>query len=103
MLLKMMGVFLAGSALAALYMVFLSLRSDDVSGALLYFGFVMLLGLPALASFRQWNRQCSIDAAGRYGNPPSDVRFVPHRFMLGAAIVTGLAILAAILIPFTVR
>jgi amino acid transporter len=101
--LKILGILLAVSALGSLYMVYLALRSGDVNGALLFFGFAMLLGLPARAGFRQWNQGCSIDGAGENAEPPTPVRFVPHRFMMAALILTALAVLAAIVIPLVLR
>jgi len=103
LLLKILGVLLAVSCLASLYMVFLALRSGDVHGALLFFGFAMLLGFPAVASFRQWRPACAADGATDIAKPPAPVRFVPHRFLMAALILTALAILAAIVIPLVLR
>ena len=103
MLLKILGILLAGSALGSLYMVYLALRSGDVNGALLFFGFAMLLGLPAWAGLRRWNPGCSIDGAGENAEPPAPVRFVPPWFMMAALILTALAVLAAIVIPLVFR
>jgi hypothetical protein len=102
-LLKILGILLAVSALGGLYMVFLALQAGDVSGALLFFGFVLLLGLPAFACLRRWNQECSIDSAGENAEPPAPVRFVPHWFMMAALILTALAVLAAIIIPLVLR
>jgi hypothetical protein len=102
-LLKMLGILLAVSALGGLYMVFLALQAGDVSGALLFFGFVLLLGLPAFACLRRWNQECSIDSAGENAEPPAPVRFVPHWFMMAALILTALAVLAALVIPLVLR
>ena len=99
MLLKILATLLAVSGLASLYMVFLALRSGDVSGALLFFGFAMLLGLPAFACFRRWNTGCAVDAEVENAEPPAPVRFVPHWFMMAALILTAVAVLAAIVIP----
>ena len=103
MLLKILGILLAVSALGSLYMVYLALQSGDVNGALLFFGFALLLGLPASACSRRWNQECSIDSAGENAEPPAPVRFVPHRFMMAALILTALAVLAAIVIPLVLR
>ena len=103
MLLKILGILLAASALGSLYMVYLALRSGDVNGALLFFGFAMLLGLPAWAGLRRWNPECAIDGAGESAEPPAPVRFVPHRFMMAALILTALAVLAAVVIPLVFR
>jgi hypothetical protein len=84
-------------------MVFLALRSGDVNGALLFFGFAMLLGFPAAASFRRRDQECSIDGPGEQARSPSSVRFVPHRFLMGAVILAAVGILAAILIPLVLR
>jgi hypothetical protein len=102
-LLKILGILLAVSALGGLYMVFLALQAGDVSGALLFFGFVLLLGLPAFACLRRWNQECSIDSAGENAEPPAPVRFVPHWFMMAALILTALAVLAALVIPLVLR
>jgi hypothetical protein len=102
-LLKMMGILLAVSALGGLYMVFLALQAGDVSGALLFFGFVLLLGLPAFACFRQWTAACAVNANGENVNAPAPVRFVPHWFMMAALILAALAVLAAIVIPLVLR
>ena len=103
MLLKILGVLLAVSCLASLYMVFLALRSGDVHGALLFFGFAMLLGLPAVAGFRQWRQGCAADGTVGNAEPPAPVTFVPHRFMMAALILTALAVLAAIVVPLVLR
>jgi amino acid transporter len=100
-LLKILGILLAVSALGGLYMVFLALRAGDVSGALLFFGFVLLLGLPAFACLRRWNTACAVDATEENANAP--VRFVPHWFMMAALILTALAVLAALVIPHVLR
>jgi hypothetical protein len=100
---KILATLLAVSGLASLCMVFLALRSGDVSGALLFFGFALLLGLPAFACFRQWNTACAVDANEENVNAPAPFRFVPHWFMMAALILTALAILAAIVIPFITR
>jgi hypothetical protein len=102
-LLKMLGILLAVSALGSLYMVYLALKSGDVSGALLFFGFFLLLGLPAFACSRRWNQGCSIESAGENAVPPAPVRFVPHRFLMAALILTALAVLAALVIPLFLR
>jgi hypothetical protein len=102
-LLKILSVLLAVSALGSLYMVYLALQSGDVHGALLFFGFALLLGLPATACSRRWNQECSIDSAGENAEPPAPVRFVPHRFMMAALILTALAVLAALVIPLVLR
>jgi len=101
--LKIPGILLAVSALGSLYMVYLALRSSDVNGALLFFGFVLLLGLPAFACFRRWDTGCAIDAEAENAEPPAPVRFVPHRFMMAALILTALAVLAAIVVPLVLR
>jgi hypothetical protein len=102
-LLKILGILLAVSALGSLYMVYLALQSGDINGALLFFGFALLLGLPAAACFQRWNQECSIDSAGENAEPPAPVRFVPHRFMMAALILTALAVLSAIVIPLVLR
>ena len=84
-------------------MVFLALRAGDMSGALLFFGFAMLLGLIAFALIRQWDTGCASDADGEKSSPPAPVRFVPHRFMMAALILTALAVLAALVIPLVLR
>jgi hypothetical protein len=84
-------------------MVFLALRAGDMSGALLFFGFAMLLGLIAFALIRQWDTGCASDADGEKFPPPAPVRFVPHRFMMAALILTALAVLAALVIPLVLR
>ena len=101
MLLKILGILLAVSALGGLYMVFLALQAGDVSGALLFFGFVLLLGLPAYACLRRWNTTCAVDATEESAYAP--VRFVPHWFMMAALILTALAVLAALVIPLVLR
>jgi amino acid transporter len=100
-LLKLLGIVLAVSALGGLYMVFLALQAGDVSGALLFFGFVLLLGLPAFACLRRWNTACAVDATEENANAPA--RFVPHWFMMAALILTALAVLAALVIPLVLR
>jgi amino acid transporter len=102
-LLKGLAILLAVSCLASLYMVFLALRSGDVQGALLFFGFAMLLGFPAAAGFRRRNQECSVDGAGENAEPTAPVTFVPHRFMMAALILTALAILASIVMPLVLR
>jgi hypothetical protein len=94
-------VLLAVAGLASLWMVFLALRAGDMSGALLFFGFAMLLGLVAFALIRQWGTGCAADAEGT--NAPAPARFVPHRFLMGAVILTALAVLAAVVIPLLLR
>lgn len=84
-------------------MVFLALRADDMSGALLFFGFAMLLGLIAFALIRQWDTGCAADTQGENIPPPAPVRFVPHRFLMAALILTVLAVLAAIVVPLVLR
>jgi hypothetical protein len=101
-LLKLMGILLAVSALGSLSMVYLALRSGDVNGALLFFGFVLLLGFPAVACSRRWN-QCSDDSAGKDAELPAPVKFVPHWFMMAALILTAMAILVAIGVPLVLR
>ena len=100
---KLLGILLAVSVLASLYMVFLALRAGDVNGALLFFGFALLLGLPAAASLRRWRQECAIDGASENAEPPAPVRFVPHWFLMGAVILTALAVLAAVVIPLVLR
>jgi hypothetical protein len=100
---KLLGILLAVAALAGLYMVFVALRAGDVNGALLFFGFAMLLGLPAVASLRRWRQECIVDGGGENAEPPAPVRFVPHWFLMGAVILTALAVLTAIVIPFVLR
>jgi hypothetical protein len=102
-LLKLFGVLLAISALGGLYMVFLALQAGDISGALLFFGFVLLLGLPAFACLRRWNSDCAIDAEVENAEPPAPVRFVPHRFMMAALILAALVVLAALVIPLVLH
>ena len=96
-------MLLAVAGLASLWMVFLALRAGDVSGALLFFGFAMLLGLIAFALIRQWNWGCAADAEGQNAPPAAPVRFVPHRFLMAALIVTAVAIAAAIVLPLVLR
>ena len=84
-------------------MVFLALQAGDVSGALLFFGFAMLLGLIAFACLRRWDTGCAVDADRENATPPAPVRFVPHRFMMAALILTALAVLAAVVIPLVLR
>lgn len=96
-------MLLAVAGLASLWMVFLALRAGDMSGALLFFGFAMLLGLIAFALIRQWDTECAADAEGTNAPPPAPVRFVPHRFMMAALILTALAVLAAIVVPLVFR
>ena len=91
----MLGILLAVSALGSLYMVYLALKSGDVNGALLFFGFVLLLGLPAFACLRRWNTGCAIDAEVENAKP--------DRFMMAALILTALAVLAALVIPLVLR
>jgi len=102
-LMKGLGILLAVSALAGLYTVFVALRAGDVNGALLFFGFAMLLGFPAAACLRRWDPACAVDGAGENAEPPAPVRFVPHWFLMGAVILTALAVLAAIVIPLVLR
>jgi hypothetical protein len=102
-LLKILGILLAVSCLASLYLVFLALRSGDVKGALLFFGFAMLLGFPAAAILRQWRKGCAVNEAGENEEPPAPVKFIPHRFMIAALILTALAVLAAIVVPLVLR
>ncbi len=96
-------MLLAVAGLASLWMVFLALQAGDVSGALLFFGFALLLGLIAFALIRQWNAGCAADAEGTNAPPAAPVRFVPHRFLMAAMILTALAVLAAILVPLVLR
>jgi len=96
-------MLLAVAGLASLWMVFLALQAGDMSGALLFFGFAMLLGLIAFALIRQWDTGCAADAEGTNAPPPAPVRFVPHRFMMAALILTALAVLAAIVVPLVFR
>lgn len=84
-------------------MVFLALQAGDVSRALLFFGFALLLGLIAFALIRQWKTGCAADAEGTNVPPAAPVRFVPHRFLMAALIVTALAILAAFVLPLVFR
>ena len=96
-------MLLAVAGLASLWMVFLALQAGDMSGALLFFGFAMLLGLIAFSLIRQWDTGCAADAEGTNAPPPAPVRFVPHRFMMAALILTALAVLAAIVVPLVLR
>lgn len=100
---KILGILLAVASLASLYMVFLFLQSGDVNGALLFFGFVLLLGLTAFACLRRWDKVCAADASVEKARLPAPVRFVPHWFLMGVVILTTLAVLAAIVIPFVLR
>ena len=74
-----------------------------MSGALLFFGFAMLLGLIAFALIRQRDRGCASDANGEKSSPTAPVRFVQHRFMMAALILSALAVLAALVIPLVLR
>ena len=96
-------MLLAVAGLASLWMVFLALQAGDVGGALLFFGFAMLLGLIAFALIRQWNGGCAADAEGQNAPPAAPVRFVPHRFLMAALIVTAVAIVAAVVLPLVLR
>ena len=96
-------MLLAVAGLASMWMVLLALQAGDMSGALLFFGFAMLLGLIAFALIRQWDTGCAADAEGTNAPPPAPVRFVPHRFMMAALILTALAVLAAIVVPLVLR
>jgi hypothetical protein len=96
-------VLLAVAGLASMWMVLLALQAGDMSGALLFFGFAMLLGLIAFALIRQWDTGCAAEAEGTNAPPPAPVRFVPHRFMMAALILTALAVLAAIVVPLVFR
>ena len=96
-------MLLAVAGLASIWMVFLALQAGDMSGALLFFGFAMLLGLIAFALIRQWDTGCAADGAGENAEPPAPVRFVPHWFLMGAVILTALAVLAAIVVPLVLR
>jgi len=84
-------------------MVFAALQAGDVSGALLFFGFALLLGLIAFALLRQWSAGFAAEAGERNTPPAAPVRFVPHRFLIAALIVTALAVLAALLVPLALR
>ena len=96
-------MLLAVASLASLGMVFLALQAGDVGGALLFFGFALLLGLVAFALIRQWNTGCAADAEGTNTPPTAPVRFVPHRFLMAALILTAVAVLAALVIPLVLR
>jgi len=96
-------MLLAVASLASLWMVFLALQAGDAGGALLFFGFALLLGLVAFALIRQWNTGCAADAEGMNTPPTAPVRFVPHRFLMAALILTAVAVLAAIVLPFVFR
>ena len=96
-------MLLAVAGLASMWMVLLALQAGDMSGALLFFGFAMLLGLIAFALIRQWDTGCAADAEGTNAPPPAPARFVPHRFMMAALILTALAVLAAIVVPLVFR
>ena len=96
-------MLLAVAGLASMWMVLLALQAGDMSGALLFFGFAMLLGLIAFALIRQWDTGCAAEAEGTNAPPPAPVRFVPHRFMMAALILTALAVLAAIVVPLVFR
>lgn len=93
-------MWLAVAGLASLWMVFSALQAGDVGGALLFFGFALLLGLVAFALLRQWDTGCAAEADETNTAP---VRFVPHRFLMAALIVTALAVLAAFLVPLVLR
>jgi len=84
-------------------MVFLALQSDDMQGGLLFFGFALLLGLIAYATLRRWDTTCAVDGEAPCAEPKAPVRFVPHWFMMGAIILTALAVLAAIVVPLVLR
>ena len=94
---------LAVAGLASLWLVFLALQAGDVSGALLFFGFALLLGLVAFALIRQWRTGCAADAEGDVARPCAPARFVPHRFLMAALILTAAAILAAVVLPLVLR
>ncbi len=84
-------------------MVFLALRTGDVQGGLLFFGFALLLGLIAFATLRRWDTACAAGREAECAEPKAPVRFVPHRFLMGAVILTALIVLAVILIPYALR
>lgn len=96
-------MLLAVAGLASLWMVFQALQAGNVSGALLFFGFALLLGLIAFALIRQWNAGCAADPEGTNAPPATPVRFVPHRFWMAAMILAALVVLAAILVPLVLR
>lgn len=99
----MLGIFLAVSALGSLYLDYLALKSGDVNGALIFFGFFLFLGLPAFACLRRWNTGCAIEAEVENAEPSAPIRFVPHRFMIAPLILSALAVLAALVIPLVLR
>lgn len=96
-------MLLAVASLASLWMVFLALRSGDIQGGMLFFGFALLLGLVAFATLRRWDTTCAVGGDAECDEPPAPVRFVPHWFMMGAVIFTALVVLALILIPYALR
>jgi hypothetical protein len=86
-------------------MAFLAFRVGD-GGAFLFAGFGLLFGIPFVISVIKAFRKRSaflemIDE--KISGEPKPVTFVPHWFMMAAVIITGICILAAILIPIIFR
>jgi hypothetical protein len=86
-------------------LAFLAFRVGD-GGAFLFAGFGLLFGIPFVISVIRVLRSRSailkrID--DKISGEPKPVTFVPHWFIVAAVIITGIAILAAILIPIFLK
>jgi len=87
------------------YMTFLAFRSGD-SGAFLFSGFGLIFGIFfALSVIKVIAKRSAFlkNVDDKISGEPKPISFVPHRFMMAALIITGIGILAAILIPFLLR
>jgi hypothetical protein len=87
------------------YMTFLAFRSGD-SGAFLFAGFGLFFCIPFVISvINVFSKKSAalkrVDE--KISGESKPISFVPHRFMMGALIITGIGILAAIFIPFFLR
>ncbi len=87
------------------YMAFLAFRIGD-DGAFPFAGFGLLFGIPFVISVIKVVSKRSaflkrVDE--KISGEPKPVSFVPHWFMMAAMIITGIGILAAIVIPIFFR
>jgi len=87
--------------LFSFYMSFLEFRSGD-SGTFLFAGFGLFFGIPFVISvIKVFSKKSRIlkRVDNQIVGAPKPVAFVPHWFIMGALIITGIGILAAIIIP----
>lgn len=91
--------------LFSFYMAFLAFRSGD-SGVFLFTAFGLFFGIPFVISvIKVFSKRSAVlkRVDEKISGEPEPGSFVPHWFMMGALIITGILILAAIIIPIFFR